>query len=83
MRMNSGLQRSGASDRQYNLDAMVNHFRLDFEIHKFYTKFSRWYLGTKHKILGSQNLLPYLMHYLFRILEHVQVAPSMPKLTNS
>ena len=38
------------SDRQDNLGYMINYFRFDFEIHKFYAKFSRFYLGTLYKL---------------------------------
>ena len=36
---------SGLPHRQDNLGTMTNYFRLDFEIHKFFIKFSRCYLA--------------------------------------
>ncbi len=41
MRLNTALQRIGLPESPDNLGAMINYFRLDFEIHKFYAKFSK------------------------------------------
>jgi hypothetical protein len=40
----------GALSQAGQYGDVINYFRLDFEIHNFYTKFSRFYLGTKSKI---------------------------------
>ena len=49
---------------------MINYFRLDFVIHKFYTKFSRCYLARMSHFLAGY-LFGELMHLIKEIFKVV------------